>query len=153
MAFTDIYPIIPLPYESVLFPGRKLQISSVNRQDIIAIIADYYKGAFASRSKQNPALIGCVPLRSHLLSPDGKKLIESDQLDKNGTEIPDAAQAGRNDLFDFGVVARIHSIEGGKNGDLKVVVEGVTRFKLEEITQEKPYFEGRVKLFKDEGRP
>lgn len=152
MSSSTTYPILPLPYNSVLFPGRKLQISSANRQDIIAIIANYYNGAFASKNKENPFLVGCVPLRSPLLTADGQKLIGSGSSEDDAAkDIPDAAQASKQDLFNYGVLAKIHSIEGGRQGDLKVVVEGVARFKVQEITQEKPYFAGQVKEMRDDG--
>lgn len=151
MGVSTTYPILPLPYGSVLFPGRKLQISSANRQDIIAIIANYYNGAFASKSKENPFLIGCTPLRSPLLSADGQKLIASSNTDDADHETPDAGQAVKDDLFNYGTLAKIHSIEGGRSGDLKLVVEGVQRFKVDKITQEKPYFTGTLKPIRDEG--
>jgi hypothetical protein len=144
-------PILSLPRQTVLFPGRKLQISASNRPDIFAIIADYYNRSLSGNGVSRTAVIGCVPLRSPYLSGDGKRLIESGDDDvaiKNKQE--DAVT--KDDLFNFGVLATISSVEGGRSGDLKIVVEGGRRIKIETITQEEPYSMARVKAYNDEGK-
>jgi len=149
----DAYPILALPYGTVLFPGRTLHISPANRPDVIAIIANYYSGALRTKSKDNAPLINCVPLRSPYLSPDGRKLIEGATKDGQGRGgEPDSANLSKDDLFNYGTLAKINGIRGGKSGELAIVVEGVNRCKLDKMTQETPYFEATVKVFKDEGR-
>lgn len=143
-------PILPLPYDSVLFPGRKLQINASDRQDVIAIIAEYYNRSLSDGSKKKTAVIGCVPLRSPYLSGDGQYLIESGG-DEGAHRIPRIDQVKRKDLFNYGVLATISSVEGGRSGELKIVVEGLQRFKLDKITAEKPYLAAKVKAFVDEG--
>jgi len=147
----DAYPILVLPYGTVLFPGRTLHISPANRPDVIAIIANYYSGALRTKSKDNAPLINCVPLRSPYLSADGRKLIESATPDATGRKQSDSADISKDDLYNYGALAKINGIRGGKSGELAIVVEGVSRCKIQKVTQETPYFEATVQVFKDEG--
>lgn len=147
----DAYPILALPYGTVLFPGRTLHISPANRPDVIAIIANYYSGALRTKSKDNAPLINCVPLRSPYLSPDGRKLIEGGAKEESNHEEPDSLNLSRKDLFNYGTLAKIVGIRGGKSGELAIVVDGINRCKLDKMIQETPYFEATVKVFKDEG--
>lgn len=146
----DAYPILPLPYNVVLFPGRTLHISPANRADVISIIANYYSGALKTKSKENSPLVACVPLRSPYLSADGRKLIDDGKREKRTP--PDATNVSKDTLFNFGTLAKINGIRGGKSGDLALVVEGVSRCKIDQYTQEKPFFEAKVLTFKDEGK-
>lgn len=151
MARAAAFPIVPLPYGSVLFPGKTLYISPAKREDVIAIIAKYYSGALKAKTKDNAPLIGCIPLRSPLLSPDGRKLIEDATKTDQDIEQPDAANAAKEDLFGYGCIARISGVRGGRSGDVALVVEGVSRCKVEDITNTVPFFEGHLKEFKDSG--
>lgn len=148
----DAYPILALPYGTVLFPGRTLHISPANRPDVIAIIANYYSGALRTKSKDNAPLINCIPLRSPYLSPDGRKLLEGAIKEVHERKEPDSTNLSKDDLFNYGTLAKINGIRGGRSGELAIVVEGVNRCKLDKITQETPYFEATVKVFKDDGK-
>jgi hypothetical protein len=143
-------PILALPLSTVLFPNRKLQISASNRPDIFAIIAEYYDRSLSGNGTTKTAVIGCVPLRSPYLGSDGEQLIESgdavDVFSKQGDAVT------KDNLFNFGVLATISSVEGGRSGDLKIVVEGGRRIKLQEITQVSPYFAAKVTAYTDEGK-
>lgn len=152
MVASETYPVIPLPYDTVPIPGRKLQIAAVNRPDIVAIIANFYSGSFTGRSKDQAASIACVPLRSPYLSSDGKKLIESASKSDKEPTVADPAHVKRDDLFDFGVMARIQSVEGTKAGEIKLILDCTTRFKLGKITSESPYLQAKCQVFKDEGK-
>ncbi|KAI9718461.1 MAG: hypothetical protein M1828_006706 [Chrysothrix sp. TS-e1954] len=146
---TDTYPLIPIPYGTVLFPGKTLHISPANREDVVAIIAKYYSGALKTGPKANAPLIGCVPLRSPLLSADGKKLIEDGGKAAKPASEPDVNNISKNDLFQYGCIARISGIRGGRQGDVALVVDGLNRCKITQITSEKPYFEAKLQEFKD----
>ena len=150
MATRDPIPLLPLPNDIVLFPGRKLQISATNRQDVLAIIAEHYSRAAVDRSRKKSAVIGCVPLRSPYLSNDGQQLIEAGNEGDVAEAAPRAESAGKDDVFQYGVLATISGVEGGRSGELKVSLEGGQRFKVEQITQEKPYMSARVTVFEDE---
>lgn len=151
MGTVGTYPIIPLPYETVPIPGRKLQIAAVQRPDIVAIIANFYNGSFSSKNKDATASVGCVPLRSPYLSADGQKLLEPANKSKKEPEVPDSMNVKKEDLYNYGIMARIQSVEGSKSGEIKLVLECTTRFQLGSITQEKPYMQARCKVVKDEG--
>lgn len=144
------HPILPLPYGTVLFPGKTLHLSPADREDVSTIIAKYYQGSLRMRAKDSSPLIVCLPLRSPFLSADGKKLI--DASDKGSTKAqpePDAAHATKSDLFNYGCMAKIAGIRGGRRGDVALVLEGMSRCKLEKITREQPYHEGTFREYKD----
>jgi len=146
----DSIPLLPLPHDVVLFPSRKLQLSASNRPDIIAIIAEYYNRALTSpNAGSKSTVIGCVPLRSPYLNGDGQRLIGDGQ--DTPKKMANDGQINQDDLFNYGVLATIGSVEGKRTGKLQIVVEGLQRFKIEEIVQEKPYLAAKVKTYADEG--
>ena len=94
--------------------------------------------------------MGCVPLNSPYLSPDGKRLIENDDKEKKGATIEtDPSQARKPDLYQYGTMARVTGVQGRRPEELTLVVEGISRFKWEKIIRERPYFEARVVLQED----
>jgi len=143
-------PLLPLPYDIVLFPGRKLQISASNRQDVLAIIADHYSRAVVDGRRKKSAVVGCVPLRSPYLSSDGQDLIESGNDSDVAEAHPRAESAGKDDIFQYGVLGTISGVEGGRSGELKISLEGGQRFKIEKVSQDKPYLSAKVTVFDDE---
>lgn len=146
---SNVYPLLPLAYGAVLFPGKTLHISPQDRQDVIALIAKYYSGAFTSRTKDNAPLITCTPLKSPYLSADGKRLIDDATKDRVSSPEPEATRARQEDLFGYGCVARITGVRGGRRGDVALVVDGFYRCKIDKVTSESPYFEAQVTEFKD----
>lgn len=145
----DVYPILPLPYGIVHFPGKTLHLSPTNREDVASIIAKYYQGSLKTKNKDNAPVVACVPLRSPYLSPDGKKLLEAADKGDADRKEPDVANMNKDDLFNFGCLAKITGIRGGRRGEVALVLEGVSRCKLDKITQDKPYFAGSVVEYKD----
>ena len=147
-------PIIPLPKGVVLLPGVTLRIPVAGRSDILALLTSIYSRSKATRPDAAAVPIGCVPLRSPLLSPDGKQLIESKS--PNGKDHDEDASArleyeNSNDLFGYGTVARISGVQGRRPDDLTLVVEGLRRFKIIDVTQERPFLEAAVTIFENEG--
>jgi len=63
---------------------------------------------------------------------------------------PRAESAGKDDIFQYGVLATISGVEGGRSGELKISLEGGQRFKIEKVLQEKPYLSAKVTVFDDE---
>jgi ATP-dependent Lon protease len=59
--------------------------------------------------------------------------------------------ANKEDLFGFGTLAKISGVQGRVQGGLALVVEGLARFKIAEVTQETPYFEAKVDQYHNEG--
>lgn len=120
-----------------------------------AILAHIYSKASTPRPEPSSVTVGCVPLNSPYLSPDGKRLIEGvDSKDKKANPIePDPAQARKPDLFQYGTVARVTGVQGRRAGELMLVVEGISRFKVETFVRQRPYFEARVQVHDDAAVP
>lgn len=140
---SEILPIVPLPKDQVLLPGVSLRISIANRADLAALLAHIYSTATAPRG-ESPISIGCVPLNSPSLSPDGKRLIEEGQDNHKEAQDVHPVQAKKENLFGYGTVAKVSGVQGRNRGELSLVVEGISRFRVEKVTQERPYFEAAV---------
>lgn len=64
---------------------------------------------------------------------------------------PEIDDPAPKDLYEIGTAARIIKLaRTGKDG-FNIVVEGVSRFRLDEMTQEEPFFTARVTPMMDEG--
>ncbi|EGP84696.1 uncharacterized protein MYCGRDRAFT_75552 [Zymoseptoria tritici IPO323] len=150
MSTSRTLPLIPLPASTVLFPRATIRIPLQNRADIAAILANVYSKASHPRPEPNSVTIGCVPLNSQYLSSDGKQLIEDASGNKKSVAQADAGQANKSDLFQYGTMARVSGVQGQRPGELMLVVEGVSRFRIEKITHEKPYFQAQVTLHNEE---
>lgn len=145
-------PLIPLPHSVVLLPGVVTRIPLQNRADIAAILANIYSKASTPRPEASSVTVGCVPLNSPYLSPDGKQLIENGDAkdDKSAAGQTDPAQARKPDLFMYGTMARVTGVQGKRPGELSLMVEGISRFKVDKMVRERPYFEAKVALHEDE---
>ena len=147
----NTYPLIPLDYGTVLFPGKTLHISPIERPDVGAIIAKYYSGSLKSKIKDGNPTVACVPLRPPHLTWDGKKMLEDGQQKDTSLSVTKPGQATKDDLFGYGCVATTAGIRGGLRGQVALVVEGFRRCRLEKIKKEGPYFEAQIEESKDEG--
>ena len=147
-AKTRTLPLIPLPHNLVLLPGVTARVPLQNRADVAAILAHIYSKASTPRPEPSSVTVGCVPLNSPYLSPDGKRLIEdAASKDQKGSAIEsDPGQARKPDLFQYGVMAKVTGVQGRRPEELNLVVEGVSRFKIDKVTRERPYFEARVTI-------
>ncbi|PQE26148.1 lon protease 2 protein [Rutstroemia sp. NJR-2017a BBW] len=154
---TTTLPIIPLAQGTVLLPGIVLRIPVTgNRSDIPALLSGVYSKAATTTPIQrlDNVNIACVPLNSPFLTPDGQKMIEGAKQSPEPTERPDNEQSSvsKEELFGYGVAAKISGVEGttGRSGEFALLVEGVARIKIGNITKEKPYLEGEVTYLSDE---
>lgn len=142
-AKSTLLPIVPLPKQQVLLPGVSIRINIANRPDLASLLAHVYSTASNPRG-ESPISIGCVPLNSPFLSSDGKRLIgDGQEKGKESQEVHPVA-AKKDDLFGYGTVAKISGVQGRNRNDLSLVVEGMTRFRIDKVTQERPYFEAAV---------
>lgn len=142
-----VLPIIPLERDTVLLPGVTLRIPVRNRRDIPALLSAIYKTASTPRPLLDSLMVGCLPLCSPLLSHEGQQLLEdSERRTRNLAErlTNDPSDVKAEDLFVYGVVAKISGVIGRKPGELSLVVEGTRRFRAERFTQFKPYTECEV---------
>jgi ATP-dependent Lon protease len=149
----EILPIIPLPLDSVLLPGITDSIPIQNRPDIPPLLTIVANRSKSTKATSSTVKIGCIPLCSPLLSPEGQRLVE-DSDDRIRKTIKSLANPGQinveKDLFLYGTVAKICGLQGRKRGDWKLVVEGLRRFRVERFTQFKPYVECEVTLLGEE---
>lgn len=143
-----LIPIIPLARSTVLLPGATLRVPTVNRPDLVALLAHLYS---RSPNSEAPLTIGCVPLNSPYLSRDGKRLIDDGVQAKEEAYETDPAKATREDLFGYGCIGRVSGAQGRRQGELSLVIEGVSRIRVEEVVKEVPYFEGKVVVCEDAG--
>ena len=149
-----LLPLIPLDLGAVLIPGVTLRVPLHNRPDIAALLSAVCTQAANQNAKQSPTFIGCVPLCSPLLSPEGQRLLEDSdaRLRKTAQRLADGPDDAREpDLFAYGVVARVTGVQGRKASDLALVVEGLRRFRVERYTQFKPYIECEATPLGEEG--
>jgi ATP-dependent Lon protease len=59
---------------------------------------------------------------------------------------PELDTPGPEDLFSVGTVAVVHRMFRAPDGTIRLLVQGTTRFRLEEIIQEEPYLKARIQL-------
>lgn len=155
-ARTATLPVIPLAKNTVLLPGVALRIPVAgNRADVPALLSSVYSRAAAKTPSQrlDNVNIACVPLNSPFLTPSGQGMISQDDKSLKPKERLDInpASARRDDLFGYGVAAKISGVEGRSTGEFALLVEGVARIKIDKITQERPFFEAEVTYHYDEG--
>ncbi|KAF5007457.1 hypothetical protein FDECE_6219 [Fusarium decemcellulare] len=151
---TGSLPLIPLARGTVLLPGlvQRIPVSS-NRPDIPALLAHVYEQAATKGpdTRIDSIPIGCVPISSPLVGPNGQRLIgDAEDIDPAEIEnvLPGAAQ--KKDLFNFGVEAKIIGIDGRGTGEFALRVEGTTRIRIDSFTRERPYFEAKVTYFNED---
>lgn len=149
-------PVIPLAKDTVLLPGIILRIPvASNRPDIPALLSAVYSRAASKSPSQrlDNVSIACVPLNSPFLTPTGQRMISQDDRGPKPKERLDInpALATRDDLFGYGVAAKISGVEGRGTGEFALLVEGVARIRIERYTQERPFFEAGVIYEYDEG--
>jgi ATP-dependent Lon protease len=151
-----ILPVIPLARDTVLLPGIVLRIPVAgNRPDIPALLSSVYSRAASKTPSQrlDNVNIACVPLNSPFLSPNGQKMIAQDEQSHKPKGIVDIGpeSANKEDLFGYGVAAKISGVEGRGTGEFALLVEGVARVRIDKLTQERPFFEAEVTYEYDDG--
>lgn len=153
---TTNLPLIPLARGTTLLPGlvQRIPVSS-NRPDILALLAHVYEQAAAKGpdTRIDSIPIACVPVSSPLIGPNGQRLIgDAEDIDPAEIENVLPASAKKDDLFHFGVAAKIIGIDGRGTGEFSLRVEGTTRVRIDNITRERSYFEGKVTYFAEDCR-
>ena len=149
-------PLVPLNKDSILLPGSILRIPVAgNREDIPALLSNVYSRAASKTSSQrlDNGNVVCVPLNSPFLTTNGQKMITQDKqapIPKDHLDI-NPASATREDLFGYGVAAKISGVEGRGTGEFALLVEGIARVRIDKVTQERPFFEAEVTYEYDEG--
>jgi len=62
---------------------------------------------------------------------------------------PEIEEPGPEQLYEVGVVARIHRVVRGENDALQVIVQGIERFKIESWTQTEPFLTAKITMAPD----
>lgn len=152
---TAVLPVIPLARGTILLPGLVQRIPvNANRPDIPALLAHVYERAATKGpdGRIDGVPIACVPVSSPLVGPNGQLLIgDAEDIDSSQIEEVHPGSAEKADLFNFGVAAKIIGIDGRGTGEFALRVEGSSRVRIDSISRERPFFEGRVTYFIDEG--
>ncbi|PMD36166.1 ATP-dependent protease-like protein la [Hyaloscypha variabilis F] len=148
-------PVIPLAKDTVLLPGIVLRIPVAGlRPDIPALLSSVYSRAASKSPSQrlDHLHIACVPLNSPVLTKNGQKMISQNERSPPPKERLDIkpGSATKEDLFGYGVAAKISGVEGRGTGEFALIVEGVARLRIDKITQERPFFEAEVTYEYDE---
>ena len=144
-------PLLPLADDAVLLPGTTLRIPVAGRSDIPALLTSLYTLTKSQKLDPSAMLIGCVPLNSKLLNADGQLLIAGEDGEEPSHSGHSLENVVKKDLFSFGTVAKISGVQGRRTNELALIVKGIRRFKVQKITQTKPFFEGRVALLDEDG--
>jgi len=149
-------PVIPLAKDTVLLHGIVLRIPVTgNRPDISALLSSVYGRAASKTLSQriDNVNVACVPLNSPFLTQNGQKMISHHEKGPKPKERLDinSANATNEDLFGYGVAAKISGVEGRGTGEFALLVEGIARIRIEKLTQERPYFEAQVVYEYDDG--
>lgn len=151
-----LLPIIPLARETILLPGlvQRITVTS-SRPDIAALLAHVYEQAATKGpdGRIDSIPIACVPVTSPLMGPDGQLLISNGEpVDPAQMQDINPGNAKKADLFNYGVSAKIIGIDGRGAGEFALRVEGTSRIRVDNITRERPFFEGNVTYFTDESK-
>jgi ATP-dependent Lon protease len=144
-AGTKVLPLIPLAPPLAVLPGTTLKIPMTNRSDVAAILAKIY--SISPTAKPDAAItVACVPLNSNTIGPDGRLLIDNGATGNKTVYESDPMQATAKDIFQYACVAKVSGVQGRRQGELSLVVEGLERVQVLDVVQERPYFEGELAL-------
>lgn len=131
-----------------------MSISVSNRPDIAPLLSSAYAQVRAANGNATTISLGCVPLNSPLLGPEGQILIGGpDGSDSTPTEDPEnySGEVEKEELFRYGTVAKIRGVQGTRS-DMVLVVGGIRRFRLNRIIQQRPFLEAKVTLIDEDSR-
>ena len=117
-------------------------------------------------SEPIPEEIALLPLRNTVLFP-GVVIPITVGRDKSIKAVNDAYKADKligvvaqkdstieepnvSDLEDIGTVAKLVKLIKMPDGGTTIIIQGRKRFKIEEITEQDPYFKAKIKLIEEE---
>lgn len=147
-------PLVPLAKDSVLLPGLTLRVPLANRADIPVLLSSAFTRATNRERDASSLIVGCVPLSSPFLSRDGQQLLDS-KARESGTKQErldiNPSKATKDDIFTYGAVAKIIGVQGRPSSQPYLLVEGTRRFRIDRVSQERPYFEAEVTFYDEEG--
>ncbi|KAI2624194.1 Lon protease-like protein 2, peroxisomal [Hypoxylon sp. NC1633] len=138
MPSSEVMPVITLRKEQVLFPSALVEIPIFNGPtELVPLLSNLITRAEESSTSVTQVPIVCVPLTSPLLNGDSQR----------PGNTPGQYERSLNDrddqLFSYGVSGKITSILG-RNGTMVLVVQGIDRVSVQQVTQNRPFVEARV---------
>lgn len=135
---TLILPLLPLPYGVVLLPGVSLQVPVSGRSDVVALLSTASSEWLDPNSKTFK--LGCVPINSPLLRSDGQTLSKQAGQILNQDDTPrDPGQVDYKRLFMYGTIANARLARSHQDNDIRLVVEGISRIRVDRFVQMKPH--------------
>lgn len=123
-------PLLVLPHGSVLLPGSVMRIG-VSRKDTASLLSRIYRQGREGSLDVTTAALGCVAWKE----------------EKPSTEVINDCSSN---LFEVGILAKVVRLERRLVEGFVVVVEGVSRFRIDRVTQTSPYMEAIVFHFPQE---
>ena len=139
-----------------------IQMDSRENNKAFSMIADI-EGDFGDLSNTDmPQTLPILAVRNLVLFPgvvspiligrqSSMTLVK--KAEKTGTFIgiicqrdPEVEEPTRNDLYDYGVYARVVKILTLPNGSMTAIVQGLGRLRLLSVTRRKPYISGHVEI-------
>ena len=130
----------------MLLPGAVLRVLISERPDLLPLLLHVLDGpikARLSKLKTSSVIVGCVHLRS---SANGQRHANDHALESRPLGLSDD-----DTLSEYGTVARLLGIESLGPGNLALVVEGLGRFRLVKVMQERPLLRGAVQHHAGDG--
>ena len=157
--------ILPLPADQILLPGLVISISLHQRASISllkAVIKDVENG-----QPGRPAIIGVAPLRvagdangrglkivDRTDDEDKSKSLQVIKIPREGGDDDSKKKPSADDIYDWACAARIVRIERLSSGGYVVVVEGVSRIRIDKyLAVGWPYFEAEITAYQEQGLP
>ncbi|KAI9675936.1 MAG: hypothetical protein M1829_003174 [Trizodia sp. TS-e1964] len=140
-------PLIPLEKNALLLPGASLRIPFALRPDIAAIFSHFSSRAGAA---QHETVFGCLPLKPPGGASDTTSQRAGDAFNVRERIEIDPARADREDLFEYGTLAKVSGFSGPGTG---IIVEGIARFRVDRITKDRPFFEANVTYLNEKAIP
>lgn len=143
--------LIPLEQDAVLLPGISQLIPLNGRADVVALLR--HLRSMSTSQRDDAPILGCIPRCSRLLGRHGQFLVEGKrEIVHGGVVNSSKTVAGEAGLFGYGTVAKVAEVQASNGKDLMLLVEGGSRFRLDELKQSDPFVEGRVSICSDEGK-
>ncbi len=134
-------PVIPLPKDVVLFPGIRARIP-LTRTQVATILSVPEQDS--AQDQRDHVQIACVPRKS---SPPST----SERLDMQdpSQDTVDANRISEQDLFEYGVAAKIVAIDARVSGSVTAFIESLARLRILKYTRTSPTLQVEAELEHD----
>ena len=126
-------------------------------------VAPSSEGEPSAEKSKYPEVLPILPLRGVVVYPttavpltvgQSRSVRLVDDVTANETKLvglvaardPEMEQPGPNDLHAVGTIATVHRLLRAPDGTIRLLVQGLERFRLGEFVQEEPYLKARIHL-------